>query len=197
MKKMFLNIILCLFISISANAEKVVGSYTLSYFDRTYDIEASEIKNGKFSIYIQVSAEREATKAMICVESSDLDKFKQSLIQTRDKYEEWSKVAKDNNVKDMSKEMDIKYPSMTVCWLGSKWFFSNQKLQPRFLIVDSGKHLVTFIKKVKASSNQYIDETIYWVFSSSKEIDELLSQLDFTTIKSKLEERESESGLFK
>ena len=198
MKKIYLSIIVCLFCSLVAHAEKVIGHYTMSYFNKSYDIEASEIENGKFTVYIQVRAEREFTRAMISIESDKLEEFKQSLVQMKEKFEEWSKVATDNNVTEMSKEMGIKFPSTTFCWLSSKWFFSfRQKVNPKFLILDNGNHVAFFVKKVESSSNEYIDETFYWVFSNSEEFDELISKLDYEKIKSELEKKESASDLFK
>lgn len=198
MKKKLFSLMLCVFCVVGLNAEKVVATYTSSYFNKTYDIEASEIKNDKFSVYIGVTAENSSTKAMIEVESDKLEDFKQALLQTRDKFVEWSKVAKENNVKDMSKEMEVTFPSISVCWLGSKWFFSfGEKLKPKFLILDNGNFVVSFYKKVTASSNEYIDEKIYWVFSDSKEIDELISKLDVEKIKAKLQENVKAADLFK
>lgn len=195
--KSILIVVVILF-SANINAEDVIGTYTSNYFNKSYDIEASEIKNGKFSIYIQVSAERESTKAMISIDSDKLELFRQSLIQTKEKFVEWSKVAKENNVTDMLKDMGIKYPSATICWLSSKWHFSfGQKLTPKFLILDNNKHVISFCEKVTASDNKYIDETIYWVFSDPKEIDDLLSVLDYNIIKQKLEKKENAAELFK
>ena len=199
MRKFYLSIIVCLFCSLVTHAQDVViSNYTLSYFNKSYAIKASEIENGKFTVSIQVSAERESTRAMIEIESDKLEEFKQSLVQMKEKFEKWSKVAKDNNVTDMSKEMGIEFPSTTFCWLGSKWFFSfGQKVNPEFRILDNGNHVALFVKKVKSSSNEYIDETFYWVFSNSEEFDELISKLDYEKIKSELEKKESASDLFK
>ena len=199
MRKFYLSIIVCLFCSLVTHAQDVViSNYTLSYFNESYDIEASEIKDGKFAVYIQVRAKRESTRAMIGIESDKLEEFKQSLVQMKEKFEKWSKVAKDNNVTDMSKEMGIEFPSTTFCWLGSKWFYSyRQKVNPEFRILDNGNHVALFVKKVKSSSNEYIDETFYWVFSNSEEFDELISKLDYEKIKSELEKKESASDLFK
>ena len=197
--KSIFAIFLCTFCIVNASfAEKNVGSYSLSYFNKQYDIEASEIKNGKFSVYIQVNAERDITRAMIEDKSDDLEEFVQFLLKMKEKYVEWSEVAKANNVTDMSKDMDFKSPSITICWSSSKWFFSfGHKLQPRFLILESGKMVASIYKKVTASSNQYIDEKIYWVFSDAKEIDDLVSQLDVEKIKAKLQETQNANDLFK
>jgi hypothetical protein len=198
MKKIVLSLFISALCTIAVYGEKVVGNYSLSYFNRSYDIEASKIKDGKFTVYIEVNGESESTKAMLSVENDDLEEFTQSLLQMKTKFEEWSKVAKDNNVTDMNKDMDIKFPSTTICWLGTKWYFSfGHKLTPKFLILDDGRYVVTIVKKVTSSSNQYIDETIYWVFSDPKEIDDLVSQLDSEKIKAKLEAIENASDLFK
>lgn len=198
MKKLFTSTILFLLLSLTANAQKVIGNYSLSYFDRSYDIAATQIENEKFTLYIQVSAERESTEAMLAFESNQIEELRQSLLQVKSKYEEWCKVAKENNIKEMSKEMDIKLPSTTICWSSSKWFFSfDNKLTPKFLILDNGKFVVAFMKKAISSSNKYIDETIYWIFSDTKEFDELASKLDINAIETRLNEKENTSELFK
>jgi nitrate reductase NapE component len=192
-------IFFCLFCMVNvAFAEKIIGTYSLSYFNTQYDIEASEIKGEKFTVYIQVSAENTHTRAMISVQSADIEKFVQFLLQMKEKYVEWSDVAKANNVTDMPKYMDFKSPSTTICWKGSEWFFSfGHKLQPRFLILENGKMVASIYKQVTSSSNQYIDEKIYWVFSDEKEIDNLVAQLSVEKIITKLKEKQNANDLFK
>lgn len=198
MKRNFTILSLLLFFSGIINAQEVIDNYTMSYFNKNYEIEASKGKSDDFTVYIQVNAERSTTKANYMIKSSKLNEFKDALIATKNKYVEWSKVAKDNNVTDMSKEMDIKFPNVDIAWLGSKWFFSfGKKLSPNFLILKDGQHVVTFVNKNTASSNQYIDETTYWVFADVKEFDEFIQKLDFDKIKSKLEKSESKVELFK
>lgn len=194
----FLFVFVSLFLSVNSSfGEKVISSYTSSYFNKEYNIEASEIKNGKFSVYIQVAAEG-SSNAMISLDNTELDKFNDFLQKTKEKYIEWSKVAKDNNITEMSKEMDFKSPSTTICWLGSKWWFSfGIKLQPRFLILDDGNYVVTIVKTVRASSNEYIDETIYLVFSTPEEIDVMISLLNEEDITAELQKAQNSSDLFK
>ena len=198
MKRNFTILSFLLLFSGIINAQEVIDNYTMSYFNKNYEIEASKGKSDDFTVYIQVNAERSTTKANYMIKSSKLNEFKDALIATKDKYVEWSKVAKDNNVTDMSKEMDIKFPNVDIAWLGSKWFFSfGKKLSPKFLILKDGQHVVAFVNKSTASSNQYIDETTYWVFADVKEFDEFIEKLDFDKIKSKLEKSESKAELFK
>lgn len=195
-KFILLNFLLML--SMLVFAEKLVGEYYSSYWNKKFDIEASEIKKEKFSIYIQVPAKNDNTKAMLEFSSSDIEDLKGTLLAIKDKFNEWSQIAKDNNVTDMSKDMDFKLPSSTICWYGSKWFFSfGHRLQPRFLVLDDGRHIITFLKKATSSSNRYIDETIYWVFASPEEIEDFISVLDIEKIKEKLVSDEKKSELFK
>lgn len=199
MKKiLFLMTVLTMLVPTTTYAEKVVGIYHSNYWNKDFDIEASDIENGKFSIYIQVPAKSESTRAMLSFEDSDVEELKGTLLQIKEKYAEWSKIARENNVTDMNKEMDFKLPSCTICWKGTKWFFSfRNRIQPSFLILDDGKHVISFVEKVTASSNRYIDETIYWIFSSPKEIDEFISILNIDKIKEKLLSKEKASDLFK
>lgn len=59
MKKTLVIILVYLISSVVVYGEKVVGNYTLSYFNKSYEIQASEIENGKFSIYIYMFKEKE------------------------------------------------------------------------------------------------------------------------------------------
>lgn len=191
--------LLFLFCAMSASfAIKTVGTYSLSYFDKEYSIEASEIKNDKFTVYLGVSGAKETRTTMIGVESKNIEAFVQFLTQMKEKFVEWSDVAKENNVKDMSKDMDFKSPSTTICWYGSDWFFSfDQKLEPTFKIRDNGEKIAFIYKKVTASSNQYIDESIYWVFSTPEEFDALIEQLNVEKIMAKLQNTQKASDIFK
>ena len=197
-KLLFISSLMLFIFTVRSYSEKVISTYSLSYFNKQYDIEASDIKNGQFSLYVQVNAEKDFTRAMIGLKSQDIPEFIEFLNKMKEKYIEWSDVAKTNKVINISKDMDLKSPSITICWSSSEWFFSfGQKLQPRFLVIDNGKMVVSIYKKVTASSNRYIDEEIYWVFSDPKEIDELILQLNINQIMKKLQEDEKAGGLFK
>ncbi|SHG27529.1 hypothetical protein [Chryseobacterium vrystaatense] len=198
MNKKFTILTLSLLFSSMISAQEVIDNYTMSYFNKNYEIEASTGKNNNFTIYIQVNAERSKTKANYMIKSDRLNEFKEALILTKDKYVEWTKVAKENNVTDMSKDIDIKFPNIDIAWLGTKWFFSfGKKLSPKFMILKNGQNIVSFVNKNTASSNQYIDETTYWVFADVKEFEEFILKLDFDKIKVKLEKSENKAELFK
>lgn len=198
MKNKFTILTILLLFSSMVKAQEVIDTYTMSYFKKSYEIEASKGKDGDFTAYVQVSAERLKTKANYMIKSDKLDEFKKALIFTRDKYIEWAKVAKENNVTDMTKDIDAKFPNIDIAWLGSEWFFSfGEKLSPKFMILKNGQIVVTFVNKNTASSNQYIEETTYWVFADPKEFDEVILKLDSEKIKAKLEKINNKAELFK
>ena len=41
------------------------------------------------------------------------------------------KVAEENNITEMRKEIPVNMPAVTVCWYTSKWYFSSKR-RPKF-----------------------------------------------------------------
>ena len=115
----------------------------------------------------------------------------------RDKYAEWVKVAEDNHITDMTKEIPVNMPTVTVCWYGTKWYFAfNKRLNFDFMILDDGKKIIVMSAKVTASSNQYIDQKFYWVFQSVIELDEFIKKLDYPAYIEKLNTNSNNADLF-
>ena len=197
MKKILL-ITLMSFIYLNTFAEKEVGNYYTDYFEnKKFVIEASEPKDGEFTLYIQVAGD-DSEKAFVSIDSDKVVDLITFLTNMKNKYVEWSDVAKNNNISEFNKEMKFKTPRLGVAWLGSKWWFSyGHRIAPTFRIMDDGSHIVSMVRKAKSSSNQYIDETIFWVFGSSEAIDSLISQLDVKRILGLFEKQSNASGLFK
>lgn len=194
MKKLLFAIMLVPIV-FTSHAKSFVGTYTLSFFNKSFNVEAGVINKGKFPIYIDVVGET-SEKAYISVDSKDLEKFKQSLLSMKDKYIEWSKIATDNNVSEMSKFMDIKFPPVAIFWETSKIHFSvNNKLNPVFSVSESG-HSAIIAVPTKSATNRYITENIYWAFSTPEEIDELISLLDIEKITSIISETKNLTDLF-
>ena len=196
MKKLSILFVAFFIISISLKAQEEVGTYYNNYFKEEFTIEASQ-KNNKISdIYIEVSAKK-SSQSFINIGGDDLETFKASLIALRDKYLSWVKIAKDNNVTEMNKEFDIKFPSVTVAWVGSKWWFDfNRKISMRFLILESGKMVAVWAPKVTASSNEYIDETIYFTFECEDDFNNLLDKLNSQVMLDILQNRQNKEDLF-
>ena len=180
-------------------SQKKIDSWSCSYFNNEYDIECSTKldKNGEFELYIGVSGDSKNSKINLNISSRDIPQLIDFLNNIKLKFAEWSEIAKENSVTDTSKNMDFISPKLTVCWLGSEWFFSfNQRLTPKFIVLEDGTCIISMYKKVTASTNRYIDKKIYWVFSSQEEIDELITKIQPEIIKEKLKKEQKASELF-
>lgn len=94
--------------------------------------------------------------------------------------------------------MGIKFPSVSIAWYGSKWWFAFS-VSPnfRFIILDDGRMVASWAPKVTSSSNRYIDETIYFVFACKEDFDNLISQLNYQNILDQLLNTRSNEDLFK
>ncbi|MDH6353844.1 hypothetical protein M2132_000161 [Dysgonomonas sp. PH5-45] len=197
MRKIIIGLcVLFLVPCVSIYAQKKVATYEMSYFsDKKYDIEGLLDKDGMLSVYIGVEGKAKTTTVKF--EEKELKELKNTLEQIKNKFSEWSKIAKENNVTDMTKEMDFSLPKSTICWYSSKWFFAfNQELKPTFMILEGNRHIVSIVKKVTASSNKYIDETIYWIFSSPQEIDAFINLIDIDKLKQELGKEKKTEELF-
>lgn len=186
----------CMLAVVSVRAEQVVGSFQNSFFGKEFKIEAAA-KNDKLqSVYIGVEA-KDSKTAFISVDGKDLELFKTALELVRDKYLDWVKVAKENNVTEMNKEFGIKFPSVSIAWAGTKWWFSfGNKINMKFIILKDGKMVASWAPKVTSSSNRYIDETIYFAFADEEDFNNLISQLNYQSILDQLLNTKKNEDLF-
>ena len=197
MKKIILVLFLLTFV-LHINATQKVGEYTNSCFSKTFSIEAAEKNNKIEDVYIGVQTDLDFRKAYISVEGEDLELFKNALELARDKFSEWKKIAKDNNITEMCKEMGIDFPEVAVAWLyGGEWEFSfDNKINLSFLILDDGEMVAAWAPKVTDSLNHYIDQKIYFVFANEKDFDDIINQLDDQRILNELLKNKNKSELF-
>lgn len=198
MKKSLITLLFMLFYII-VYGQETVGTFNMEYFaeEGVKKIECTNPDANDFNVYIGAVGNHASDEVYLRIKGNDLDNFKIAFIQLRDKFVEWATVARENNVTDMVKEFDISLPKMTVCWLSSKWWFSfNQRLTPKFLVLKDGKCAMVLSKKVNASSNEYIDQTLYFVLTSKEEFDDVLGLLDIQKMKDVFSKKESKEDLF-
>lgn len=196
MKKIILVLCLLTFI-LPIKAQQKVGEYTNSYVSKTFSIEVVEKNNKIEVVYIGISTDHKSRPAYIVVKGEDLGLFKTALELARDKFSEWKKVAKENNITEMSKEMGINFPKVTVAWHGTKWWFSfGNKINFRFLILDDEEMVAHWTSKVTSSSNRYIEEYIYFAFANEDDFNSIINQLDGQKILNELFKNKNKSELF-
>lgn len=199
--KKFIFVMVAMIATMSMYAQQKVGEYTNSYVSKTFSIEAVEKNNKIEEVYIGIPTDlgsrTYSRPAYIVVKGKDLELFKTALELARDKFSEWKKVAKENNVTEMSKEMGINFPKVTIAWHGSKWWFSlGNKINLKFLILDDGQMVAAWAPTVTSSSNRYIDQQIYFAFADEKDFDDIINQLDSQRILNELLSTKNNSNLF-
>lgn len=201
MRKIFISFLILLCACNFSFADEKIGEYYMSFLDATYNIEVSSVENGKFSFYIYAHPAERYQRIGFSLESNEVANFKSEFNGIKEKYLEWTKTAKDNNVKDFDKSFDSKFLPVTVFFeYGSKWHFSFYKsFKPYFKVTSEGKCLVVVhIGGVKAADNEYIDsDGFYLAFSSINEINNFLKELDVDKVLNKEKERENRNDLFK
>lgn len=199
--KKFIFVMVAMIATMSMYAHQKVGEYTNSYVSKTFSIEAVEKNNKIEEVYIGIPTDlgsrTYSRPAYIVVKGKDLELFKTALELARDKFSEWKKVAKENNVTEMSKEMGINFPKVTVAWYGTKWWFSfGNKINLKFLTLDDGQMVAAWALTVTSSSNRYIDQEIYFVFSDEEDFNSIIDQLDTQRILNELLNTKNQSDLF-
>lgn len=196
MKKLLLFIVFTLF-AITANAEKVVGAYSVGGTAR--DIEATFNSEGELIVFVEIVGEYERDKVMIRISGErDLNLFIDKLKHCKEKYVEWSKVAKDNKVKDYRKGFDVTFPNVEIYWLGSKWYSTYQQnyIKPTFMVLSDGDTAFIAGGKAKHWNNEYIDQKWYLILTTGSDFDSLIGALSPEKIKSELNKTVNTDALF-
>ena len=196
MKKIFLCFIAVCF-ALTSVAQEQVATYHSSYFDKEYDILASNNDN-KLNLYIEVGGKYDSDYVLFNIEGeSKINSFISALESTKEKFVEWSSVAKQNNVKSFDKDFDVTFPSITIAWKGSEWRFDfYNKLKPRFVVTSSGECVAVMTGKATASNNEYIDQEYYFALSSVSDFDGLISEIKIDALKAHFNKKSDVGALF-
>lgn len=180
------------------NAQTIIDEYTSEYLEKSYSIAVNE-ENNELTVFIYTRRELSSSEVLFDIKGVDrINDFINSLTAVRNKFEEWRKVAKDNNVTDFEKDFDISFPNVVIAWYGSQWWFDFfAKLKPYFRVTSDGTPLVVFHDKVSASSNEYITEEYFLIFTSEKEINSFINKINPMSLRDKLNKKHAPDELFK
>lgn len=178
-------------------AQEKVGSYYSNYFDKECDVEAGTASSGELSVFFDIMGAGDSDNVCINIKGDNIDSFISALTLAKQKHAEWVAVAINNNVTKMTKTMDIVFPRVTIGWFGSKWWFDfAHRIEPVFMITESGKYLCVISGTATASSNEYIDQKYYLVFETAEDFDALINAINPTVIQEKLNNKQKVDDLF-
>lgn len=178
-------------------AQEKLGSYEMSFFDKAYDVQGSEA--GKFYVDCATLDARHKMGGFI-VEGKEVDAFKASFMQARDKFTEWSNLAKQNGVTDLDKEMEIDFPRLASYFqYGDLHFAFGQRAKFRFKIMKDGRHvLLAGTGELTASDNQFMKiDGLIFAFKTADEVDAMLQLLDPQKLAEHFAAKKQKADLFK
>lgn len=186
-------------LSISAMAETKVGSY-ICFGELNRDIEAAYKSKGELVVFIEVIGDDPFEhNVMIRIKGEKtLIDFISKLEICKNKFTEWSTIAKNNSVTDLKKPLDIQFPNIEVWWRGSsKWHssFSRDFIHFTFLAQKDGC-IMGFFSKAEDWENEYITQKFSLLFKHPHEIDSLIKALDVNSIKAELNRSTHIEALF-
>lgn len=203
MKKLFL-----LFIFISGFAfGQEYSTYTLSTFPeiplKVFAFKGN--KEGKFEIRVQIPAQETYSKTYLQLNEKNYKNFIEMVNLSRTKFIEWSKVAEENKVNDMTKiikknEKDVLYYQEASFEENGKIYFSTFSTITYYFRVIDGKPFLVFANDIDLSStqNRYIKNKGYTLaFNSVDEIDNFIMMLALTKINDFLNGTSATQELFK
>lgn len=200
--------LILLFVLISGFAfAQEYQTYTLSTFPeiplKVYAFKGN--KEGRFEIRVQVPARETYSKTYLQLNEKNYTDFMEMVKLSRSKFIEWSKVAEENKVNDMTKEIkkndkDILYYQDASFVENGKFYSSSFSTIAYFFRVLDGKPLLVFMNSIDliATQNRYIKNKGYTLaFNSVNEIDNFITMLDLTKINNYLNGAAATQELFK
>lgn len=199
----FLKIITLILIGLNLKAQEKFTIYDNIYANKTYDILLSLEDNNKFTLYIDaMSLDKLHEKGGFLVDENRYQGFINALNEAKIKYLEWEKIAKENSIKELDKEIPINSKVAGFFLYGSDWHFQflvNLTFDFKIFEIDGEIKYLLIVRsgKMQSSSNQFIDvEGVVLVFSSAKEIQDFVDSISLEKIE-KFKNKPKAEDLFK
>ncbi len=196
MKKLLL-LLFVLLSSFSLYAQKKVASYTL--YEKENSVEAFINKNDELIVYIEITGEYKSDKVFIRVAGEkNILEFISAWETVKEKFKEWSDVAKKNNVTNYNKDYPISFPRCQIWWSGTKWrsTYTGNYIKPKFMVLTDGSSATVCGGTAKDYDNEYISQKWYQIFKSPDEIQTLINALNIDSIKGALQADSDADALF-
>jgi hypothetical protein len=191
------------FHTIQVKAQEKFANYESSYFSKVYDIQISLKENDDFSLWFDAfSFDKLHKDGGVKIKKDNYQNFTTAMQEAKIKYEEWLKTAKENNIKELTKNMTMSSLCDGYFLYGTKWNFQfDVKLRFEFRILESNgivkNLLLVKTGELKSSSNEFMTvDGFVLVFSSTKEIDDFISVISIEKI-SAFQNKPKKEELFK
>jgi hypothetical protein len=182
-------VILGLIVTHTGHAQEKFTTYDNTYEGKSYNIQIHGAPD-KFTLYIDAMAmDRIHDDGGFYIDMKNYQTFINSLAEAKEKYNEWVTTAKQNNVKEVSKEMTIKSKAGGFFLYGSDWQFQFLiKPEFGFRVFEKDNEvkylLIVRTGDMQSSSNQYMEvDGFALVFTSPDEITSFLDSISMQKIR--------------
>ncbi len=188
-------------VALVGNAFETIGTYSVWNGLISYKVDVSSLNtDSSFNYMIQVGNFKSLNDDIYLeLNSKDASKFISAMQQAKDKFDEWKSIARENNLKDVQKKMDINLPEMRLVWRGSKWFRSKSFiLSPHFNAGDNLDFCTLSLFGIAVSqNNKYITQQYQLMFLNSSEIEGLLKILNNQVVYDMFSDKAKQQNLLK
>ena len=183
MQKITLIIILTA-LSTFAIAQEKISTYHASNLDRIFNIRAIIGNNNNPILYLEVFSGILHDRYYFKIDN-ELGDFISALSEAKEKFLDWKKIVKTNNVSYTLKPMGITFPHVAVYWYDSFdkqfTFIERLNLMPAFSATNSKCEF-----ELLALSGLSKDQAYSITLSTDKEFNKLISKISPETLLSKL-----------
>ena len=157
---------------------QTVGTFSNQHANRD-NIRVELLKKDNKPYYVRFDAQTKRGYGEVWIKYKDLAKFRQALIDARDKYVEWSQVADANNVKNFRKDIPVKFPKPIYWWeIAGERFYDDYTGWKMIFSATDNFRFAFMLAETKHMKNRYITENYEIVFSCVDDFNSLIDLLD-------------------
>lgn len=157
---------------------QTVGTFSNQHANRD-NLRVELLKKDNKPYYVRFDAQTKRGYGEVWIKYKDLAKFRQALIDARDKYVEWSQVADSNNVKNFRKDIPVKFPKPIYWWeIAGERFYDDYTGWKMIFSASDNFRYAFMLCETKHMNNRYITENYEIVFSCVEDFNSLIDLLD-------------------
>ena len=157
---------------------QTVGTFSNQHANRD-NLRVELLKKDNKPYYVRFDAQTKRGYGDVWIKYKDLAKFRQALIDARDKYVEWSQVAYANNVKNFRKYIPVKFPKPIYWWeIAGESFYDDYTGWKMIFSASDNFRFAFMLAETKHMKNRYITENYEIVFSCVEDFNSLIDLLD-------------------
>ena len=157
---------------------QTVGTFSNQHANRD-NLRVELLKKDNKPYYVRFDAQTKRGYGEVWIKYKDLSKFRQAIIDARDKYVEWSQVADANNVKNFRKDIPVKFPKPIYWWeIAGERFYDDYTGWKMIFSASDNFSFAFMLAETKHMKNRYITENYEIVFSCVEDFNSLIDLLD-------------------